>query len=709
MTPHVMISFSSKNVPVVEKILRRIEDAGLPCWVSYRDIKQGQNYQGSITAAIRDASAVVFVLCKEFNLSEETKRELSLASSFKKPMVPIRTEAFTFSDELVYVLATVQYIDAFPDFDAALSRMIVRLKEIVATATPPVVDAAPSLLPAAAAVGVSSAADKYTETARQVYADGIVTPAERVKLDTARELLEIPADMAAQIEQQFARAVTAPAPRSDVRYRPAQVSAEKWDGYWMVNVSDGVHRTWDDHIRFGYVGAGQGAGYREALLKLSPGDRIFAYFKGSGYVGFGEVTAAAVMIRDFQLPDGTALLSAGLRAPLAGEHPDDPDRCEWAAAVRWIKTLPRHAAIKFPGIFSSQHAVCKLRDEKTLAVLRTEFEVSTAIPIATPMQTPTFVPRSPAQPPVVPAAARRPPSVALDAVPQAAPAIEAAAHDEEDANPSPEAESRLERLAYLVGCYAGSLTDSAGKILASVIAVLVVAAAYFHSGDKAAPQAPTHVAPRESTPTESPPRISANQRFEVALARADVRSAGIDAIPIVQASPLLDQLAGSMASSDTQTASAITSRLAALPKVERGARATARKANDRGIAALRANDNAAAVASLRDAVRADPGDVEVIDNLGYAYNLSGDLEAAEFWARVALAVSPTRSSAWLNLGIAGGQQGDESMALGALLLAHKYSGRPDRTINAVQELKDRGNSTPEMRSAAARALERLVP
>jgi Flp pilus assembly protein TadD len=267
----------------------------------------------------------------------------------------------------------------------------------------------------------------------------------------------------------------------------------------------------------------------------------------------------------------------------------------------------------------------------------------------------------------------------------------------------------LERLAYLVGWYAGSLTDSAGKILASVIAVLVVAAAYFHSGDKAAPQAPTHVAPRESTPTESPPRISANQRFEVVLARADVRSAGIDAIPIVQASPLLDQLAGSMASSDTQTASAITSRLAALPKVERGARATARKANDRGIAALRANDNAAAVASLRDAVRADPGDVEVIDNLGYAYNLSGDLEAAEFWARVALAVSPTRSSAWLNLGIAGGQQGDESMALGALLLAHKYSGRPDRTINAVQELKDRGNSTPEMRSAAARALERLVP
>ena len=159
-----------------------------------------------------------------------------------------------------------------------------------------------------------------------------------------------------------------------------------------------------------------------------------------------------------------------------------------------------------------------------------------------------------------------------------------------------------------------------------------------------------------------------------------------------------------MAGNDSQTAVALTERLTALPTVPRGARSAARKANDRGIAALRANDNATAVAALRDAVRADPSDVEVIDNLGYAYNLSGDLEAAEFWARVALAVAPARSSAWLNLGLAAGQQGDESTSLGAMLLAHKYSGRPDRTIKAIQDVMGRANSTPEMRSAAERAL-----
>lgn len=259
------------------------------------------------------------------------------------------------------------------------------------------------------------------------------------------------------------------------------------------------------------------------------------------------------------------------------------------------------------------------------------------------------------------------------------------------------------------------------KLLLPVLAVLVIAggsALYFLVGNKSASPSAASSAPRaaqasvsasaaSSTPAETSVRPDATHRFESALARADVRSAGIDAIPIVQASPLLDQLAASTAGNDPQTASSASARLSELPKVPHGARAAARKANDRGIAALRANDNVSAVAALRDAVRADPSDVEVIDNLGYAYNLSGDLEAAEFWARVALAVSPTRSSAWLNLGIAAGQQGDETTSLGAMLLAHKYSGRPDRTIKAIQDVSGRENSTPEMRSAATRALDAL--
>lgn len=310
------------------------------------------------------------------------------------------------------------------------------------------------------------------------------------------------------------------------------------------------------------------------------------------------------------------------------------------------------------------------------------------------------------------------PSPAPRPAPIAAPQPSAVPEPQRATAPRPVAAAAAPRTSPTPAAAEPSGGSGTKKLLVPVLAVLAIVgggAAYFLAGNKSASPSSESAAPRaaqesapasaaSSTAAETPAGPDATHRFETALARADVRSAGIDAIPIVQASPLLDQLAASMAGNDSQTAVALTERLTALPTVPRGARSAARKANDRGIAALRANDNATAVAALRDAVRADPSDVEVIDNLGYAYNLSGDLEAAEFWARVALAVSPARSSAWLNLGLAAGQQGDESTSLGAMLLAHKYSGRPDRTIKAIQDVMGRANSTPEMRSAAERAL-----
>ena len=375
MSHDVMISFSSKNLPTVGKILQRLEDAGLRCWVSYRDVKQGANYQESITGAIRTAGAVLFVMCREFNLSEETKRELSLASYFKKPMLPIRMEEFELSDALVYSLATVQYINAFPDFDVAVERTITRLKELVSANSAALSEQVPPApVPVAAPSGEADNAQKYAAIAEQVYADGIVTAEERGRLDMARELLGISADMAREIESRFERSASPSSVQRPPALSKAYVQAEAlWSGYWLVNVGEGAHRTWDDNLRFGYMGAGQGARYRAALQRLSVGDRIFAYLKGCGYVGYGEVTAAAVMIRDFRLPDGSPILQGGMRAPLAAEHADDPEKCEWAVAVKWHKTLPPHAAVRFPGIFASQHAVCKLREEKTLEALMTAF------------------------------------------------------------------------------------------------------------------------------------------------------------------------------------------------------------------------------------------------------------------------------------------------------------------------------------------------
>jgi hypothetical protein len=83
------------------------------------------------------------------------------------------------------------------------------------------------------------------------------------------------------------------------------------------------------------AGAGHGKWYSQALKRLSAGDRIFAYQKGTGYIGYGEVIGPAQMIQDFIVEKEGKPLSEFGTAPRATENLSDPDMAEWAIPVNW--------------------------------------------------------------------------------------------------------------------------------------------------------------------------------------------------------------------------------------------------------------------------------------------------------------------------------------------------------------------------------------
>jgi hypothetical protein len=62
-----------------------------------------------------------------------------------------------------------------------------------------------------------------------------------------------------------------------------------WSGDWYANVGDGPNRSWEDMRRYGFLAAGGGRNYSRQLYQLSAGDRVYAYQKQAGYVGFGIV------------------------------------------------------------------------------------------------------------------------------------------------------------------------------------------------------------------------------------------------------------------------------------------------------------------------------------------------------------------------------------------------------------------------------------
>ena len=119
-------------------------------------------------------------------------------------------------------------------------------------------------------------------------------------------------------------------------------------GYWYVNVGDdanSTNRNWEDCRRYGFMTAGGGRRYRRAISRLSPGNWIFAYASGSGYVGYGRVVAAAVRQRDF-IPMGEKDPLVKLPTVATAKPLDvDDDYCEWCVAVDWVKTVDREHGV----------------------------------------------------------------------------------------------------------------------------------------------------------------------------------------------------------------------------------------------------------------------------------------------------------------------------------------------------------------------------
>jgi hypothetical protein len=148
----------------------------------------------------------------------------------------------------------------------------------------------------------------------------------------------------------------------------------EWTGYWFVNVGEGEHRNWADCLKFGYLSAGQGPRYSNSLKRLAVGDKIYAYIKGCGYVGFGTVNSEAKLIREYVVPTtGKKLLDCKLVALRAHENSEDPELSEWVVGIDWTSTVPRDRAQTFPGVFANQNVACKLRHDETLKFVAKHF------------------------------------------------------------------------------------------------------------------------------------------------------------------------------------------------------------------------------------------------------------------------------------------------------------------------------------------------
>lgn len=126
----VFISYKSQNQSVADMLRSCLQSEGIDCWIASHDVKPGTDYAEEIVRAIERSKVLLLVLTKEANQDHrQIRRELSLADSAGKVIVPVRVEPIDPSPAFQYVLATCQVLNLYDEnvsFSDAQASKVVR-------------------------------------------------------------------------------------------------------------------------------------------------------------------------------------------------------------------------------------------------------------------------------------------------------------------------------------------------------------------------------------------------------------------------------------------------------------------------------------------------------------------------------------------------------------------------------------------------------
>ncbi|MDS4021286.1 MAG: tetratricopeptide repeat protein [Candidatus Competibacter sp.] len=167
----------------------------------------------------------------------------------------------------------------------------------------------------------------------------------------------------------------------------------------------------------------------------------------------------------------------------------------------------------------------------------------------------------------------------------------------------------------------------------------------------------------------------------------------------------VQRMLGQSAKNDETGLSATRQQLEGVPKPAHQNVKEARALNQQGLDALKQNNYQAAATAFQQAQQADPADVEVAGNLGYANLKLGQIKRAEHQLVYAISLAPGRSSTWFNLGQVYGTLGEVEKATGAFANAYRFSQNPPKTADFLRQALTAPENNDTTRAALKRALE----
>ncbi len=144
---------------------------------------------------------------------------------------------------------------------------------------------------------------------------------------------------------------------------------------WHLNVGG---RSLADGLQHGYWQAGGGKRYRTAVERLEPGDEVYLYCSGVGYLAAGVVTGAQA-VRLETLLEGRQQQVDEVTAKYISRSTEEPDdTAEWTKEVTWRSVRPHDNGVRVQDHVSGWSVpvmtACRILNTEVIAFLALEFE-----------------------------------------------------------------------------------------------------------------------------------------------------------------------------------------------------------------------------------------------------------------------------------------------------------------------------------------------
>ncbi|KAJ7370244.1 hypothetical protein OS493_033590 [Desmophyllum pertusum] len=111
--PEVFISYQWDLQDTVKLLKNKLEESGFQCWMDIGQMGGGDSMYAEIDAGIRASKVVICCVTERYCKSEMCQREVTLADTLRKPVIPILFEFLNWppAGQLALCFAKLLYID----------------------------------------------------------------------------------------------------------------------------------------------------------------------------------------------------------------------------------------------------------------------------------------------------------------------------------------------------------------------------------------------------------------------------------------------------------------------------------------------------------------------------------------------------------------------------------------------------------------------